>query len=114
MIPSSCKRTKHSFTALDSFWRSVRGKKSQRHGGARRRIRERERKEREGREKGGGREGEERGNSHRVHRKACSVPIKAAATLAQLVVDPVPFAVRVRECEGVMVECEGMRCGCVR
>ena len=65
------------------------------------------------REKEERREGEGRGNSHRVHRKACSVPIKAAATLAQLVVDPVPFAVRVRECEGVTVECEGVRCGCV-
>lgn len=92
MIPSSCKRTKHSFTALDSFWRSVGGNQiiEAWREGLGREI-ESEKGEREGR----GKEGEGGGNSYRVHRKACSVPIKAAATLAQLVVDPIPFAVRV-------------------
>ena len=62
MIPSSCKRTKHSFTALDSFWRSVGGNKiiEAWREGLGREI-ESEKGEREGRGKegeGGGRRGE--------------------------------------------------------
>ena len=57
MIPSSCKRTKHSFTALDSFCESVGGTRSQKLGGVVRRMREREKG---GEERGGGK-GEGRG-----------------------------------------------------